>query len=396
MGIVGLYPSWNFLYVNPEELIDYQSTAKKLSILLWMNEERLRGLLKKRDLRYIAILNRLSIWVSEYIKKYLDDEDLALRKWVVNKKDSIGWFIILTPNPNRYYPESHVASQNIWFVDKEGEGHYGIEWYFDGILKWNNWQIVSRKDIMWRIIDPIGLKQSDIIWEWVKIYSTIDRNIQTKVEEILEAWVVNYRANKGTIVVMEPKTWRILSMANYPTYNLNDYSDVYELEKVKYSKYPDPKIDLLWMPVFVEDRETWDEFYYDSKKIFLRKATRDELWDIALVKYKYKNNFWPLVYKNDAISSLYEPGSIMKAMTVAIWLDTSEISRWSMYNDIWKVTIADHTIENDSDKCLGYHSFAHALNYSCNIMNGKNCTTTWKGSYAPVYCGFWFLRAYLN
>jgi len=34
-------------------------------------------------------------------------------------------------------------------------------------------------------------------------------------------------------------------MANYPTYNLNNYPDVYEIEKVRYSKYPDPKIDLL-------------------------------------------------------------------------------------------------------------------------------------------------------
>jgi hypothetical protein len=34
-------------------------------------------------------------------------------------------------------------------------------------------------------------------------------------------------------------------MANYPSYDLSNYPNVYELEKVKYSKYPDPKIDLL-------------------------------------------------------------------------------------------------------------------------------------------------------
>jgi len=177
---------------------------------------------------------------------------------------------------------------------------------------------------------------------------------------------------------MEPKTWRILSVANYPTYNLNNYWDVYELEKVRFSRYPDPKIDLLWFPVFIEDTENWDKFYYDSKEIFLRKASREELWENALVKYKYKNDFWPQVYKNDAISSLYEPGSIMKALTVAIWIDTWEISRYGMYMDKWELTIDNFTIKNVSDKCLWYHSFANALNFSCNVWMIRIVQRIWK------------------
>jgi len=47
------------------------------------------------------------------------------------------------------------------------------------------------------------------------------------------------------VVILEPKTGRVLSLANYPTYNLNNNSDIYELEKVRFTKYPDPKIDLL-------------------------------------------------------------------------------------------------------------------------------------------------------
>jgi cell division protein FtsI/penicillin-binding protein 2 len=74
-----------------------------------------------------------------------------------------------------------------------------------------------------------------------------------------------------------------------------------------------------------------------------------------------------LVYTNDAIASLYEPGSIMKAVTVAIWIDTWDIGRYHMYMDKWEVTIDNFHIKNDSDKCLWYHSFAHALNYSCNV-----------------------------
>jgi cell division protein FtsI/penicillin-binding protein 2 len=66
-------------------------------------------------------------------------------------------------------------------------------------------------------------------------------------------------------VIMDPKTWKVITMANYPSYNSNNYWDVYEIEKVRYSKYPNPMIDLLWYPVFVEDTENWDKHFYDNK-----------------------------------------------------------------------------------------------------------------------------------
>jgi cell division protein FtsI/penicillin-binding protein 2 len=33
-------------------------------------------------------------------------------------------------------------------------------------------------------------------------------------------------------------------MANYPSYNPNNYSDVYDLKKLQLRKYSNPKIDL--------------------------------------------------------------------------------------------------------------------------------------------------------
>ncbi len=367
LWVIGLYPTWNFLYVNPEELTNNELVAEKLSPIMGIEKERLEKIIRKRVLRYMPILKKLTISTSEYVRNYIEDEKKAIKAGLIKSEEWIKNFIILEAKPHRYYPEKEVGSQVIGFVDKEGTGHYWIEWYFHDILKWNNGKIVSRKDVKWRIINSIDLKKEDFIGEWVEIYSTIDRNIQSKVEEILERWVKKWRANKGTVVVMEPKTGRVVAMANYPTYDLNNYSDIYELEKVRYSKYPNPSIDLLGYPVFVEDFEKGQKFYYDREEIYLRRATRAELWNIALVKYKYKNDFWPGIYKNDAISSVYEPGSIMKAISVAIWLDSGEINKNSMYLDEWEVTIAGFTIKNVSDKCLGYHSFGHSLNYSCNV-----------------------------
>lgn len=380
----------DYLYLNPEEIKWNKYTIDILTDILWYKKEDVESLVRQRNLRYVQILKKISISSWEKIKLYLEEESIAIKKWILNKENSIWNFIILEPNPHRYYPENNLAAQVIWFVDNEWVGHYWIEWYFDEILQWNSWKIVSRKDTQWRTIDTIWLETEDFVSEWTKIYTTIDRNIQNRVEYILEEGVKSYRANKWTIVVMEPQTWRILAMANYPTYDLNNYSDVYEIEKVKYSQYPDPKIDLLGYPVYVEDSENGILFYYDSKEIYLREATRDELWDVALVKYKYKNDFWPQIYTNDAISSLYEPWSIMKAFTVAIWLDTWEITRYWMYQDDWKVQIWDFTIANVMDECIWYHTFAHALNYSCNVWMIRIVQRLWKVLLYQYLNDFWF------
>ncbi len=385
-----VYVQWTSIYINPEEYNSVDENNAKLWAILNFSAEEIKAMAKKRDLRYVQIFNKISINSSENIKTLIKEEKEAIAKKVLDVENSIYWFFILTENPSRYYPEGSIAAQIVWFVDNSGIWRYGLEWFFNNILKWNNWKIIARKDQKNRIINTISLDQSDLIWEWVKLVTTIDRNIQKKVEEILEDWVTKYQANKWTVVVTEPKTGRIIAMANYPTYDVNNYSDVYELERVTSSKYPNPSVDLLWYPVFVQDSENWQKFIYNNKEIYLREATVSELWNNALVKYKYKNWFWAWVYKNDAISSVYEPGSIMKAITVAIWLDSWEINENSKYQDKWSVFIDQFEIKNDSTKCIWYHTYEHALDYSCNVWMIRIFQAVGKALVAEYLENFWF------
>jgi len=87
--------------------------AEELSTIFPYTKEKLEYLLRKRDIRYIPIINKVSIHVSEYIKNYLDEEKQALNKGILDVNKSIYKFFILTPVPNRYYPEENVASQII-------------------------------------------------------------------------------------------------------------------------------------------------------------------------------------------------------------------------------------------------------------------------------------------
>lgn len=390
LNIKWIYIKNNNINVNPEEFNQSDENIKNISEILLLNTEKVKSLTRKRQVRYVKIYDKLSINTSEEIKNLIKEEKEAIKKSILDKENSIYWFFIMEDNPSRYYPEWDIASQIIGFTDSSWVWQYWLEWYFNNILKWNNWKIIARKDVNNRIINTIELEKEDLIWEWVQIVTTIDRNIQKKVEEILESWVKKYKANKWTIVVTEPKTWKIIAMANYPTYDINHFWDVWELEKVTRSKYPNPSIDLLWYPVFVVDSENGKKFRYDWKEIFLREAKTEELWNQALVKYKYKNWYWPWVYQNDAISWLYEPWSIMKAITVAIWLDTWEINTKEKYEDKWSVKIDNFEIKNESDKCLWYNTFWHSLDFSCNVWMIRIFQRVWKALVAEYFENFWF------
>jgi cell division protein FtsI/penicillin-binding protein 2 len=125
------------------------------------------------------------------------------------------------------------------------------------------------------------------------------------VEKLLEENVKAMRANSGQVVVMEPYSGRIIAMANYPTYDPNNFGDVYKMQEIHY----DPGKGI---PVFVRD----------DKGEYI-KATKEQVADKSITKYKYRNSLGLGVYLNKVISELYEPGSVFKTLVMAAGLTPS-------------------------------------------------------------------------
>jgi len=76
-----VYPNGNSLYVNPEEISDEVYVATKLSAILWIDQWTIKDLITKKELRYIPIINRSSISISDEIKKFINEENEAMKKW---------------------------------------------------------------------------------------------------------------------------------------------------------------------------------------------------------------------------------------------------------------------------------------------------------------------------
>lgn len=366
LNISWLYVNGSNLFVNPEEVMDEAFVANRIALITWDEESTVKYLIRKRTLRYLLIQTKLSISTSEYVKTKLEEERQAFSRWFLKKEDMMSQFIILSSNQHRYYPEDDMASTILWFVDNSWEWRYGIEWYYNHILKGKTSESYAKKDIMWRLIEPLSLEDQTGL-AGANITLTIDRNVQKAVEDIIDKDIFDYQANNISVIIMDPKTWNVIAMASHPRFNPNSPWEAFELIKVTPEKYPNPLINLLWSRVLAVDNVSGDEYIYDGKKLFLREISREEYTDPTLEKYVFANRQWGWVYKNDIVQDLYEVWSIFKPIVFAAWIDSWELKRYDMYRDDWFVTIDNFKISNVASQCLWYNTFQNAMNYSCNV-----------------------------
>ena len=147
LNISWLYVSWSSLYINPEEISNDDYAAEQIHRIIGWEKAELKRYIRKRDLRYIPIYNKISISLSEEIKTYLDEERDAIKKWILSLEKAFWKSIILSPNPYRLFPEKEIGSQIMWFTDSSWEGHYWLEWEFNTLLRWQKSHIISKKDI---------------------------------------------------------------------------------------------------------------------------------------------------------------------------------------------------------------------------------------------------------
>lgn len=72
------------------------------------------------------------------------------------------------------------------------------------------------------------------------------------------------------------------------------------------------------------------------------------------------------VFNNPAIFTPYEPGSIFKAFTMAIGLDTEVVAPTTVYDDTGSVKIGPYTIKNSDGKAHGTQTMMDVLDESLN------------------------------
>lgn len=132
------------------------------------------------------------------------------------------------PYEVRDYPEASMAAQLTGFVgkDKDGNdiGYFGVEGALDRELRGHPGEQTFLKDglgfqsLFSAITPSAGSDGRDVVL-------TIRRDIQHTVEDMLQKGLQKYQATAGEVIVMDPKTGKILAMAATPSYDQSHYSD---------------------------------------------------------------------------------------------------------------------------------------------------------------------------
>ena len=244
----------------------------------------------------------------------------------------------------REYPNGSLACDVIGFTTSDNQGMYGLEEFYNDTLSGTNGREYGYLN------DDSNLERTTIAaQDGCNLQLSIDANIQSIVEKYLkefnEEYKDNYRIGNGAEhmagIMMEVHTGRILAMAEYPGYDLNDTRNT---------------DNLIGMPLMNDKGSRTGEY--------VTQELLDGMDDAAM--YQQLNALW----KNFCIVEPFEPGSVAKPFTVAAAVESGAITGYESYNCEGGLQVADYPkpIKCHNTYGDGYLTVQEGIERSCNVV----------------------------
>lgn len=272
--------------------------------------------------------SKMSHRADETVKKNVDSDTADVIRQFINE-NGYGRKIYLEASTRRYYPYGSLASSVIGLSGTDN-GLSGIELSYDEYLKGTNGRYITAKNGSGgsmpfkydTYVDPINGYHA---------VSTLDIPIQAILENQLKAAYENGDPlNRACGIVMNPNNGEIYGMATYPTFDLND---PYTLNA-------------------------------DSKAAFEALGLDPDSEEYTEKKTEYVYEMW----KNKAVTDLYEPGSTFKVVTTAMALEENAITFDDEFTctGSYRVEGWPQPIHCHRKGGHGTHPYWHQLQQSCN------------------------------
>ncbi len=126
-------------------------------------------------------------------------------------------------DPTRIYPYDNLASHILGFVGNDGTGRSGVERTFEQELQGTPGSRIILRDAKGNMIT---LREESVkpAVPGNNLYLTINKSIQSALEEELREGKNNFGATDAIGIVLNPKTGEILALSNIEDYNPNKYN----------------------------------------------------------------------------------------------------------------------------------------------------------------------------
>lgn len=134
--------------------------------------------------------------------------------------------IWLKKSNHRVYPEGTLASGLLGFVNDEGVGQYGVEGSLNKQLSGKDGLLKATADVN-KIALSIGNDNVKIpAQDGDNIVLSVDRELEQGVEELAVDTISQTDATNASVLIMDPNTGEVITMANLPNYDPGNYSAV--------------------------------------------------------------------------------------------------------------------------------------------------------------------------
>jgi cell division protein FtsI (penicillin-binding protein 3) len=192
------------VYVRPHRIQEPEKLAQSLARILNI---------RAAEVREKITADKPFVWVRRQVSSAEAEKVQALNA------EGLGMFY----EPNRHYPQGQLAGQLIGFVGRDSEGLEGLELKYNEYVRGETGSSMTERDALGRRVLVQGVEGLHIP-PGSDIHLTLDTSIQHMAEKELEASILKYRAKAGVAVVVEPFTGEVLALANYPSFDPNQYA----------------------------------------------------------------------------------------------------------------------------------------------------------------------------
>ncbi|WP_228061650.1 peptidoglycan D,D-transpeptidase FtsI family protein [[Phormidium] sp. LEGE 05292] len=202
---------------------------------------------------------------------------------------------------SRLYPAKETAADIVGYVDDNHKGQAGLEYSRETLLERTLKVLRLNRAGNGAVMPdyaPEGLFNADDN----RLRLTIDVRLQRAARAALKTKMAEFKAKRGTVIVMDVRDGSLLALVAEPTYNPNEF------------------------------------FNYDKS-----------------------------LYKNWAVTDLYEPGSTFKPINVAIALENKSIQPDSVFRDGGAIKVSNKVIRNAHGGGYGTINITKILQVSSNV-----------------------------